>query len=98
MGASTTRPDRAALASNVKRLRKRRDWNQTELGEAAGGLRQAAISQIENRRGNPTLDTLEHIASALGCRVRDLFKPVRVRASRGRSSSRKPRTGRAPPA
>jgi transcriptional regulator with XRE-family HTH domain len=87
MGASTTRPDREALARNVKRLRDARGWNQTELGEAAGGLRQAAISQIENRLGNPTLDTLEHLASALGCRVRDLFKPSRVRKGPRRPKS-----------
>jgi transcriptional regulator with XRE-family HTH domain len=84
MAGTITREDRAALARNVRRLRKLREWNQTELAEAAGGIRQAAISQIENRKGNPTLDTLEHVASALGCRVRDLFKPARVRASRAR--------------
>jgi transcriptional regulator with XRE-family HTH domain len=71
------RPDREALAHNIRRLRQTRNWSQEELADAAGGLRQAAISEIENGRGNPTLDTLEHIAAALGCRVRDLFKPRR---------------------
>ena len=82
MGRGTTRPerpDRVALARNVRRMRDARDWSQEQLADAAGGLRQAAISQIENGIGNPTLDTLEHVASALGCRVRDLFKPPRRR-------------------
>ena len=92
MATGTTRPERETLARNVARLRNARGWSQERLGDAAGELRQATISDIETQVANPTLDTLERIASALGCRVRDLFKPARVRASgRGRRPSTPPR-------
>lgn len=80
------RPDRAALAYNVKRLRVRRGWSQEELAAIAGEMRQAVISQIETGRANPTMVTLEQIAAALEVRVYDLLKPPRARSVR-RSSS-----------
>jgi len=76
---TTTRLDRADLARNLKRLRDKRGWSQEELAGEAGDLRQAAVSEIETGRANPTLDTLERLATALGVRVRDLFKPPRAR-------------------
>ena len=43
-----------ALAENVRRLRKARDWSQDELaGEA--GIEQNAVSLIENGPANPTI-------------------------------------------
>jgi len=72
-----------ALASNVRRLRKERDWTQGELG-AEADVEQTAISLIENGRANPTLLMLENIAEALGVGFDELFKiPARV-ASRTR--------------
>lgn len=47
--------------------------SQDELADAVG-IQTAAISHIENRRGNPTLVTLESLATALGVRFVDLFR------------------------
>ncbi len=75
MARGTGRPDRAALAYNVHRLRQQRNWSQEQLAAQAGELRQGLISDIERIKANPTLITLESIAGALGVTVRDLFKP-----------------------
>jgi transcriptional regulator with XRE-family HTH domain len=70
--ARDTAPARA-LAGNVRRLRKERGMSQDELADAVG-IQTAAISHIENRRGNPTLVTLESLAAVLGVRFADLFR------------------------
>lgn len=62
-----------SLAANVRRLRKARGMSQDELADAVG-IQTAAVSHIENRRGNPTLTTLEALASALGVRFAELFR------------------------
>ncbi len=62
-----------ALARNVRRLRRARGLSQDELADAVG-IQTAAISHIENRRGNPTLVTIELLADALGVRFTDLFR------------------------
>ncbi len=78
MASGTTgRPDRAALAYNVRRLRELRRWSQERLAAEAGDLRQGLISDIERAKANPTLTTLEFVARALSVTVRDLFKPPR---------------------
>ncbi len=76
---TTGRPDRAALAYNVRRLRNLRRWSQERLAAEAGELRQGLISNLELAKANPTLATLEFVAAALGVTVRDLFKPPRAR-------------------
>lgn len=78
MARGTTGPDRAALAYNVRRLRRQRRWSQERLAAEAGDLRQGLISDIELAKANPTLTTLEFIAGALGVTVRDLLKPPRA--------------------
>ncbi len=60
------------LARNVRRLRKDRGWTQDELA-AKLRVEQTAVSLIENSRANPTLQTLEEIASCLEVRFVDLF-------------------------
>jgi len=62
-----------ALARNVRRLRQARGLSQDELADAIG-IQTSAISHIENRRGNPTLVTIELLAEALGVRFIDLFR------------------------
>jgi transcriptional regulator with XRE-family HTH domain len=60
----------------VKRLRKEREWNQTELAYHAG-LAPSVISQIENGKRDPTARTLRKLAEALGVEVGDLVpKPL----------------------
>lgn len=61
-----------ALARNVRRFRKQRNWTQDELA-AAAKIEQSAISLIENRRANPTLLMVDAIAKALGVRFLELF-------------------------
>jgi len=74
--------DRAALAFNVRRLRQQREWSQERLAAEAGELRQGLISDLELRKANPTMATLEAIAGALGVAVRDLFSPPSARRPR----------------
>lgn len=71
-----------ALAFNVRRLRKARKWSQGELA-AEVDLTQDMISLIENRRGNPTILTIEQIADACGIQVTDLFE-VSARPTRSK--------------
>jgi transcriptional regulator with XRE-family HTH domain len=83
--ARAARQERRVLGRNVRRLRKKRGWSQEHLAAEAGELRQALISQIETGRANPTFDTLEYVAAALGVRVYDLLKPVKGQARRPRA-------------
>jgi len=62
-----------ALARNVLRLRKDKGWTQDELA-AKLGIEQMAVSLIENARSNPTLETLEAIASCFDIRFVELFE------------------------
>jgi transcriptional regulator with XRE-family HTH domain len=63
-----------ALARNVQRLRKKRKWTQDDLA-AAAEIEQMAVSLIENRRSNPTVEILEKIAAALEVPFGELFHP-----------------------
>lgn len=56
----------------VRRLREKRGWNQTELAFHAT-LAPSVISQIENGKRNPSASTLKKLANALGVEVGDLF-------------------------
>jgi transcriptional regulator with XRE-family HTH domain len=67
---------KSTLAENLKRLRSERELSQQTLATRAG-LRRALVSDIETCSTNPTLDTLEKIASVLKVKVADLFSPVR---------------------
>lgn len=60
------------VAKEIRRLRKEKDWTQTELAVYAGSS-QPTINQIENGARNPSTRTLEKIAGALGIEVADLF-------------------------
>jgi transcriptional regulator with XRE-family HTH domain len=71
-----------ALAANVRKLRKAREWSQDELAGQIG-IEQNAVSLIENGRANPTLLVVEDIARALGVRLSELLEtPMRVRRSK----------------
>lgn len=59
-------------AGNARRLRKDRDWSQTELA-AAVGVSRALIAQIEGGRRNLTLSVLERVAKALEVEPADLI-------------------------
>lgn len=70
-------PTALILAKNVRRLREHLEISQAKLGEAIG-TDQAPVGLIELARSNPTLQTLEVLATALGTTVADLLtKPPR---------------------
>jgi len=48
--------------------RLKKGWSQTELAEAIGS-RQPVISRLERGEGNPSLQTLQKIATALDVRL-----------------------------
>src|SRR5215203_3480673 len=56
----------------VRQLRKKKGWNQTELAFHAG-LAPSVISQVENGKRSPSARTLGKLARALDVDVADLF-------------------------
>lgn len=71
-----------ALAQNVRRLRKEKEWSQDQLA-AEVGIEQNVVSLIENGRANPTLLIMEDIARALDVRISDLLEAqTRLRRSK----------------
>jgi transcriptional regulator with XRE-family HTH domain len=69
-------PDRIKnlLADNLRELRLRQSWSQYDLADEAH-VRQALISALEIGTANPTLESLDRIASALGVEVAVLLLP-----------------------
>jgi transcriptional regulator with XRE-family HTH domain len=63
---------REELARNLRTLRAARRLSQVKLGLAAG-ISAAEVSMIERSKGNPTIETLQCIADALGVEVAALF-------------------------
>ncbi len=57
---------------NVRHLRREKSWSQHDLAHEAR-VRQALVSAIEVGTANPTLFSIEKIASALQVSVADLF-------------------------
>lgn len=64
-----------ALATNVRRLRKAREWSQDQL---AGELKieQNAVSLLENGRSNPTILMVEQIARVFEVQLPELLDNV----------------------
>jgi transcriptional regulator with XRE-family HTH domain len=56
---------RTAIARAVIDARVSRGWTQQQLANAAS-TRQSRISELESARENPTLETVERVAAALG--------------------------------
>jgi transcriptional regulator with XRE-family HTH domain len=65
---------RAALSSNIRKLRNRRDWTQTELAKRAN-ISMNFLSEIERCHKWPYPETLQNLAEALGVEVFEFFKP-----------------------
>lgn len=67
---------REVLATNLKRLRKERQWTQEDLaGEAS--VDRGYISKLENSKKEAGLDILPKLADALGVRPADLLTPIK---------------------
>ena len=60
------------LARNAVRLRRLRKLSQAELA-ARARVTQALVSAIELSRANPTVESLDRIAAALGVGIGELF-------------------------
>ncbi len=68
---------RALLAFNLKRLRLRRGIPQEQLA-ADAGVDRAYVSELERRKGNATLDTLDKLAKVLGVPLAELLRAPRA--------------------
>jgi transcriptional regulator with XRE-family HTH domain len=78
------------VAANLRRLRGEQSRSLSELARASG-IAKATLSALEAGRGNPTIETLSSLATALGVPFGDLLasgapEPVHVvRAAEGTS-------------
>lgn len=61
------------MALNIKRVLKERGLTAMQVAERMG-VTNVALSQHMN--GNPSVQTLERIAQAIGCDVAELFDPL----------------------
>ncbi|HAA23738.1 MAG TPA: hypothetical protein DCP28_35045 [Cytophagales bacterium] len=66
--------ERKHICDNLRRLRKEKGLNQTELCEEIEGLGQARYSKIESGKAEPSLSTLEKLASYYGVPVHALMQ------------------------
>ncbi len=64
--------ERIDIAANVRRLRKTPGLTQMGLAERSG-LCQSWISRLERRAENPSIATLQRLATGLQVEVRDLI-------------------------
>jgi transcriptional regulator with XRE-family HTH domain len=64
---------RTVLSGNLKKLRKHREWSQTELAKKAD-ISMNFLSEIERGRKWPYPETLQNLAAALGVEVVEFFK------------------------
>ena len=62
-----------SIGRNVRRIRKEKGFSIMDLKEKTG-LSKSTISDLENDKSSPTIDTLQKIADALGVDVRDFFE------------------------
>lgn len=72
------------LADNLKRLRKKHGWSQTQLAEQIGS-HLSHINRIETGKYNPSLDVVQKLAAVFGVSIDYLvsnteedFKEVRI--------------------
>ena len=61
------------MAYFVKQVRKEKGMTQEELCKAAGVSRQIVSDLESEKEVNTTVETLQKLASALGCTVADIF-------------------------
>ena len=61
------------FAANMKRIREAKDMSQGDVFRATK-IERAYISNLEAGKQNPTLETIEKIARALGVEVNELTK------------------------
>ena len=86
---------RALFAWNLRRLRSERGISQERLA-ADSEVDRAYVSEIERRRGNPTVDLLDKLAAALDVPIAEFFREPEPGAKRPKSlpGGRPPRTSK----
>jgi len=86
---------RALFAWNLRRLRLERGVSQERLA-ADSQVDRAYISELENKRGNPTVDFLDKLAKCLDVPLFEFFREPEPSARRQKAlrSGRKPRVQR----
>lgn len=60
------------IGDNIRRIRKKRNMTQKQLGEKLGGVSQQQIGQWENGIKKPKIDTIHKIAEVLSCSIAEL--------------------------
>lgn len=64
----------STIAKNIRLLRKEKGFSQDRLSKEAGVAYNTIIKIESGENPNPTVDTLERIAKALGVSIEKLFK------------------------
>lgn len=73
--ASSTSSIAASAGTQIRLRREQRGMSAAELARRAG-LSKATLSGLESGRSNPTIDTLDAVAVALGIPLTDLLVPA----------------------
>lgn len=60
------------IGENIRRLRKEKGLTQKQLGERCG-MKEANVRKYELNKGNPKIETIKRIASALGVNAIDIM-------------------------
>ena len=68
----------SSVGDNIKALRTAAKISQNALAKKAG-IAQATLSAIERQTKNPSVDTIQLLAAALGCSVSDLMDPAQTK-------------------
>jgi len=69
---------KVSLGNRIRFIRKTRGLTLDEVAKRCG-IFKSNLSKIEKGQRNPTTDTLEKIAKALQCSIRDFFEPEYVK-------------------
>jgi len=64
----------SSISGNIKKIRKELGFSQDKLSKLAGVAYNTVVKIESGENGNPTIDTLRKIASALNVGVDDLIR------------------------
>lgn len=64
----------STIAKNIKKYRKEKKFSQDRLSKEAGVAYNTIVKIESGENSNPTVDTLERIAKAVGVSIEKLFK------------------------
>jgi len=67
--------DIMALGENIRRLRRDKQWTQSDLADKSG-IRLGQVSKLERNEADPKLDTLRKLINALECTPNELLNDV----------------------